>query len=118
MSWVTLSITSRRGVSGCAACTGFSGSSATGPGSGATSTWTSATTIELDGGGTGSITTTITSVTGHPVPGVASTWDPAVADGFATLAELVDFCVSELRIDGLFTDFPDHVRRLINNLQK
>ena len=39
-------------------------------------------------------------------------------DGFATLAELVDFCVSELRIDGLFTDFPDHVRRLINNLKK
>ena len=38
-------------------------------------------------------------------------------DGFATLAELVDFCVGDLRIDGLFTDFPDHVRKLINNLK-
>jgi glycerophosphoryl diester phosphodiesterase len=38
--------------------------------------------------------------------------------GFATLAELVDFCVSELRIDGLFTDFPDHVYRLINHARK
>ena len=33
--------------------------------------------------------------------------------GFATLAQLVDFCVDELRIDGLFTDYPDHVRELL-----
>ena len=39
-------------------------------------------------------------------------------DSFATLAELVDFCVADLRIDGLFTDFPDHVHKLINNLNK
>lgn len=33
--------------------------------------------------------------------------------GFETLAELVDFCIDELRVDGLFTDFPDHVGELL-----
>lgn len=34
-------------------------------------------------------------------------------DGFATLAELIDFCVHKLAIDGLFTDFPDHAIELL-----
>jgi len=38
--------------------------------------------------------------------------------GFETLGELVEFCVSELNIDGLFTDFPDHVQKLLNGLKK
>jgi len=33
--------------------------------------------------------------------------------GFGTLAELVEFCTAGLSIDGLFTDFPDHVIQLL-----
>ncbi len=33
-------------------------------------------------------------------------------DGFASFDDLVSFCVSELGVDGLFTDFPDRVIRL------
>jgi len=43
--------------------------------------WTSTTTIARDGDGTGSITTTITSASGHPVPGVAARWDPSAERG-------------------------------------
>jgi glycerophosphoryl diester phosphodiesterase len=32
--------------------------------------------------------------------------------GFASFDDLVSFCVSELGIDGLFTDFPDRVVQL------
>ena len=35
-------------------------------------------------------------------------------DGFATFAELLDFYVRELAIDGLFTDFPDHAIKLLS----
>ncbi len=34
--------------------------------------------------------------------------------GFGTFAELIDFCVHGLAIDGLFTDFPDHAIKLIS----
>ena len=33
--------------------------------------------------------------------------------GFACFEELVRFCVSELAVDGLFTDFPDRVSRYL-----
>lgn len=35
---------------------------------------------------------------------------------FETLDELVRFCVVELKIDGLFTDFPDQVIEILDNL--
>jgi glycerophosphoryl diester phosphodiesterase len=38
--------------------------------------------------------------------------------GFATLGELVDYCVGELNIDGLFTDFPDRVKNLLIHTKK
>jgi glycerophosphoryl diester phosphodiesterase len=31
--------------------------------------------------------------------------------GFENLTEMVQWCVEELKIDGLFTDFPDLARR-------
>ncbi len=34
-------------------------------------------------------------------------------DGFATLGQLIEFCVDDVAIDGLFTDFPDHVVELL-----
>lgn len=36
--------------------------------------------------------------------------------GFASFAELVSFFVTELRVDGLFTDFPDEAARLAGSL--
>ena len=39
----------------------------------------------------------------------------AVPEGFDTLDELLHFTVDSLAIDGLFTDFPDAVRRFLQN---
>ncbi|MEM1331940.1 MAG: hypothetical protein AAGG08_00655 [Actinomycetota bacterium] len=49
--------------------------------------WTSSTVLADHGDGTGSITTTVTSAAGHPVPGVSSRWDPATSAGATLTSE-------------------------------
>lgn len=36
-------------------------------------------------------------------------------EGFANIDALLSFCIRELSIDGLFTDFPDHVARFLRD---